>query len=237
MPVEILILIAVAAAIQASFQLSVSMLTVMSGHALGRRTAHMRLLNLLSSFYLGVLTLTMLSVSFAAVVLTNLTPNTPPLLWSALSGLMVGVGVAVWLFYYRYRTSGTVLWVPRPMASYLSKRAKATTIGPEAFGLGAVSVVGEFIFSATPALVVAALLTDLSPPLQLAALLAYSLVATLPLLIIIALVGSGHSLARIQRWRERNKRFLQFTAGTAMVVLGMYLYVSQVIAPLAAGSV
>jgi uncharacterized membrane protein (DUF485 family) len=32
-------------------------------------------------------------------------------------------------------------------------------------------------------------------------------------------------VARIQKWREHNKRFLQFAAGSALIVLGVYFYV------------
>jgi hypothetical protein len=43
------------------------------------------------------------------------------------------------------------------------------------------------------------------------------------------LIGSGHSLSRIQRWREANKHFLQFAAGAGLIVLGGYLYVNEVV--------
>ena len=235
MTLEIFILITTMAAIQASFQLSVSMMTVMSGHALSKKTANRRLLSLLSSFTLGAMTMIALVLSFVAVIYTNVVPEMTPALWSALSGLMAGIGVAVWLFYYRHKTAGTVLWIPRPMAKYLSDRAKATKITPEAYGLGLVSVVAEIVFSVAPILVTAALLINLDTPVQLAGLLLYTVLASLPLFVIVVLLGSGHSLARIQRWREQNKRFLQFIAGSALIVVGVYLYVTMVVSPLSMG--
>jgi hypothetical protein len=44
------------------------------------------------------------------------------------------------------------------------------------------------------------------------------------------LIGSGHRLSEIQKWRETNKRFLQFSAGGALVVLGFFVYVCKILA-------
>ena len=44
------------------------------------------------------------------------------------------------------------------------------------------------------------------------------------------LIGGGHKLSRIQKWREDNKRFMQFAAGSALLVLGFYMYVNEVVA-------
>lgn len=228
---EIGAIILLAAAIHASFQLSVSMLTVMSGHALGRKKAHKRVLSMISGFVLGSMTMIALTVSFFALLIQNLAPNgLPSLVWAALSGLTIGVGIAVWAFYYKRRDNGTVLWVPRQMARYLSGRARATKLAPEAFGLGLSSIVGELLFGIAPMLVTAALLAELSTPLQLAGLVLYTVVVSLPLFVITLVVGGGRTLARVQYWRERNKRFLQFAAGSALVILGGYIYVDVILA-------
>lgn len=228
---EIGAIILLAATIHASFQLSVSMLTVMSGHALGKKRAHKRVLSLISGFVLGSITMIALTVSFLALLIQNLYPNgLPPLAWAGISGLMIGVGVAVWAFYYKRRDNGTVLWVPRQMARYLSGRARATKLAPEAFGLGLSSVIGELLFGLAPMLAAAALLSGLNTPLQLAGLATYTVVATLPLVIITLVVGGGRTLARVQYWRERNKRFLQFAAGSALIILGGYIYVDMILA-------
>lgn len=227
---EIGAIILLAAAVHASFGLSISMLTVMSGHALGKRTAARRVLRLSSAFALGVMTMIMLMVSLLALVVANFLPKeTPQIIWSGVCGLMVGLGVAVWAFYYRHREQGTVLWLPRSLAGYLSVRSRATKQPAEAFGLGLSSVFAELLFTAAPMLLTALLLVRLDAPLQIVGLIGYSLLASLPLFIITMLVGGGHSLSKIQRWREQNKRFLQFAAGSALIILGMMLYVDTVL--------
>lgn len=229
-------IIALAGLVHASFQLSVSMMTMMSGHALGKRTAHARVMRLMAGFILGVMTMVALGVSFLALVTSNLAPEGWPVMaWAGVSGLMIGVGAAVWLVYYRRRAAGTVLWVPREFAAYLAGRARATKLAPEAYGLGLASVIAELIFGLAPMLVTALLLVPLEAPWQLAGLAMYTLIISLPLHIIAVLVGGGRSLARIQRWREQHKRFIQFAAGSAMIVLGVYLYVDIVMTALVTG--
>jgi hypothetical protein len=53
--------------------------------------------------------------------------------------------------------------------------------------------------------------------------------------LVAALIGGGHSLGQIQRWREANKGFLQFIAGSGLIVLGFYMYVNQVGGSMIAG--
>lgn len=224
-----LAIIAFAALIHASFQLSVSMLTLLSGHAIGSKTAHSKLLRLTNGFLLGVGVMTMLIISFIAFVFQHLFGDTIPLVaWAISCGLLLGLGVAVWAFYYR-REKGTSLWLPRGIARYLSDRTKATKRSAEAFGLGLSSVIGELIFIFAPMVISALVLVRLEPIWQLAGIGLYTIISLLSLLIVNALVGSGHKLSRIQKWREANKRFLQFSAGSGLLILGFYVYVDQVL--------
>ena len=63
-----LAIIAFAALIHASFQLSVSVLTLLSGHAIGNKAAHAKLLRLSSGFLFGVGVMTVLLLTFTAFV-------------------------------------------------------------------------------------------------------------------------------------------------------------------------
>ena len=219
-----------AALIHASFQLSVSMLTLLSGHAIGNKAAHAKLLRLTNAFSLGVAIMTILLLSFIAYVFQQTMNGTvPPVAWASGAGLMMGLGIAVWAFYYR-RHAGTSLWIPRGMARYLSDRTKSTKSSAEAFSLGLTSVIGELIFIFAPIAVSALAMLQLEPTLQLAAVIMYTIISLLSLLIVNGLIGSGHKLSTIQKWRESNKRFLQFAAGSGLLVLGVYVYVEKVIA-------
>ena len=221
-------IIAFAALIHASFQLSVSVLTLLSGHAIGAKTKHTKLLRLTGGFVLGVTVMTMLLLTFSAFLLQHFFGNHVPLLaWAVCCGLLLGLGVAVWAFYYR-KEKGTSLWLPRGFARYLSDRTKATKQSTEAFSLGLSSVIAELLFIIAPILISALVLITLEPLWQLAGIALYTFVSLFSLLVVNALIGSGHKLSHIQKWREENKRFLQFIAGSCLVVLGFYVYVDQV---------
>lgn len=222
-------IIAFAALIHASFQLSVSMLTLLGSHAIGKKTKHTKLLRLTNGFFFGVAVMTMLSLSFVALIFQDSFGSKVPLVvWAAGCGLLLGLGIAVWAFYYR-REEGTTLWIPRGFARYLSDRTKATSHAAEAFGLGLSSVLGELIFIVAPLVVTALILVKLPPLWQLIGILTYTIISLLPLAIVNGLIGSGHKISGIQKWREDNKRFMQFVAGGGLLVLGFYVYVDQVV--------
>lgn len=224
-------IIGLAALIHASFQLSVSMVTLLSGHSLGSKARSNHTMALVGAFFAGVVVMTMLSVSFLAYLGEQLFRHgVPQLVWSVVAGLSMGLGVAVWAFYYRRGKSGTSLWLPRTMARFLSERTKATANTAESFSLGIASVVAEGIFIVAPASAAALAMIHLPAPLQLTGMVLYTAIASLGILLVIMLIGSGHKLSHIQRWREENKRFLQFAAGSALLVLGFYVYVNEVVA-------
>jgi hypothetical protein len=224
-----LAIVAFAALIHASFQLSVSVLTLLSGHAIGSSTAHHKLLRLTGGFVLGVGVMTMLVVAFLAFVFQHTFGHHVPLvMWSVSAGLLLGLGVAVWAFYYR-REKGTSLWLPRGIARYLTERTKATTRSAEAFGLGLSSVIAELLFVVAPMVIAALVLVQLPPLWQLIGVALYTIISLLSIVIVYGFIGSGHKLSQIQEWREHNKRFLQFAAGSGLLVLGVYLYVDRVV--------
>ena len=228
--IESLAIIAFAALIHASFQLSVSMLTLLSGHAIGSKTAHTKLLRLTNAFTFGVAIMTMLLLSFFALMAQYaFHAPVPTIAWVGSCGLLFCLGLAVWIFYY-LREAGTSLWVPRNFARYLSDRTKATKQSAEALSLGMTSVFAELLFIFTPLAVSALVLVELTPSYQLLGIFIYILISLAPLLLVNGLIGSGHKLSRIQKWRETNKRFLQFSAGAGLLILGFYLYIDKVVA-------
>ena len=225
-----LAVIALAALIHASFQLSVSVLTLMSSHAIGARTRHLKLMRLMTGYTAGAATMTILLITLPAFLLTHFYGEyTPLVIWSIACGSLVGIGISVWRFYY-CKGRGTTLWLPRSMARFLQDRSKATKRSAEAFSLGLSALISELIFIAGPLLIATLALVHLSPVWQLVGIALYTSISLLPLLIVSALVGGGHKLSTIQKWREDNKRFLQFASGTGLLVLSAYVYVDQIMA-------
>jgi len=223
--------IALAALIHASFQLGVSMVTLLSGHAIGKKLAAKRTLRLVGAFFAGTLIMTALIISTLSYVASVAFGHTAtPMAWGTLAFAMIIIGLVVWVCYYR-RGPGTLLWVPRGLAKLLSKRIHTTQMSAEAFSLGAASVFTELLFIITPAVAAAFAIISLPTNLQLIGALAYVLIASLSVLFVVAFIGSGHNISRLQRWRETNKRFLQFTGGSALIVLAFFLYINLVVTP------
>ena len=228
-----LAIVTLAALIHASFQLSVSVLTLLSGHAIGAKHSHARVLQLTSSYVAGVGVMTVLALSFISLLFLHFFGHEAPLyVWAITCGLLIGVGLAVWFFYYR-REKGTSLWIPRSFARHLSDRSKATTSSAEAFSLGLTSVMSELLFIATPMIISALVLIQLPGAWQLIGIAIYSVISLLTLFSVWALISSGHRLSAIQKWREDNKHFLQFAAGGALAVLGFFVYVCKILSDVA----
>ena len=226
-----LAIVGFAALIHASFQLSVSVLTLLSGHAIGAKKSRARVLRLTTSYTTGAGVMTLLILSFTSLFFLHAFGTQVPLVvWAIVCGLVFGIGIAVWLFYYRRGTEGTELWIPRAFAKFLTDRSKKTHQGAEAFSLGLTSVIAELIFIIPTVAIAALVLLELPNVWQLVGIAIYTVISLIGLFIVWSLIGSGQSLARIQKWRAENKRFLQFSAGSALIVLGFFVYVSKILA-------
>lgn len=218
--------------IHASFQLSVSMLTLLSGHSLGSKTAHRRVMALLNHFISGVFIITTtltatLAYYFWLIIQGSIT--TEKLFATIVTAILASVGVATLVFYYR-KGNGTSLWLPRDLAHFLTKRTKSTKSVAEAFSLGMASVISEMVFIIAPMTAAAlAIVTLPNQWLQLIGVTTYVIVSLISLLIVFTLVGGGHRISSIQAWREKNKRFLQFASGCSLLILAGYIFVDRLI--------
>lgn len=225
-----LYIVAFAGLLHASFQLGVGLLTLLSGHSLGSRRSFSRLMQLNIAYVCGAgLVTVLLFAGLAYIALLTITDMLPAA-WLVVSFLNIAIGGNVIAFYYRRRT-GTGLWIPRSMAEYLQNRTKKTKHSAEAFTLGAGSVLAEIPFLVGPLSI--AILTLLSQTgtigLHLTSLAIYCLISLLPLIAIVALIGAGHKISTIQHWREENKLFLQYCAGSGLIILGVYVLVDRVL--------
>jgi hypothetical protein len=218
-------LLAVTAALfaHASFQLGISVLTLLSSHAIGAGKRHTQVFRLDTGYTLGAIVMTAGLLALLVMKIQVIVGQITSLHWAIVSGLLGGAGLAVLLFYYR-RNRGTQLWLPRGFVEFASSRAKKTRNGFEAFAIGATMVIAELPFVIAPLLLAALLFQDLPADSQLWAIVGYSVVACLPLLVMTVLISSGHKISSVQRWRETNKTFLQWTSGLVLILLGIYIY-------------
>ncbi len=217
-----------AALLHASFQLSTSLLTLLSGHSLGERRSKARLITLNAAYTIGTIIISTLMLATFGYIATFIPNSGYDTAWTVVALLNVIIGVLVMLFYFR-KGKGTQLWIPRSMAEYLSERTKKTHHSAEAFALGMVAVISELPFLIGPLSLAALLLAQQQPFSQLSGFILYIALSILPLVLVAVVATKDRKITPIQRWREDNKRFLQYVAGSGLVVLGGYAFVFQVV--------
>jgi len=219
------LLIVLAVLVHASFQTAVSVLTLLSGHSFKTKQSQAKLLRLSIAYCIGAFVMTTACVITAQAAMRALVSVTSfSLVWGLLGILVALTGVAILSAYYR-KQKGTVLWLPRSIAVYLLERAQKTKNSIESTALGGMTVIAELPFSAALFLVIGALTFNYEPTTALLYAIGYGLLVTSPLLIITSLIGGGHKISQIQRWREQNKLFLQYSSGLGMLVITIYLFV------------
>lgn len=222
-----LLLVVGALFVHACYQLSVSVLTHFSSHSLSRQVSDKRLLVLGLSYSLGAIVMTALTITGIATLASQVNGTDDSRLFAAtVVGIAPMIGLVTMLRYYR-RGQGTRLWLPRSITTYLLKRSKKTKSAIEAMMLGAATVIGELPFLVGPILFIAFMVSKTPVHTWLGWSGLYSFLAYTPLLFVTMYITSGHSIARVQKWREENKAFLQWTSGLALILLTIYLTVLQ----------
>lgn len=223
----LLIVLIGAVFVHVCFQLSVSVLTLLSSHTIGRRLPNTRLLSLSFWYILGVgsmvglLALSAISAerlllahdrTFAVIVSFTVAPL---------------IALLTILFYYR-RGRGTRLWLPRPAAEYITERAKKTRSSVEAFALGATTALTELPFAIAPLAMVGFVTQGIASERWLALSVLYALAVCAPLAFVAFYISSGHAVSSVQRWREQSKDYLKWTSAIALILLTVYVAVLQI---------
>ena len=214
--------------VHATFQLGISVLTLLSGHSLARQRSQSKTMRLDVGYILGSWLMNCLLLFCLLQLIQPIARAEETWVWVLVAIATSVVSIAVMLAYYR-RGRGTMLWIPRPFASYLVLRARKTRNSVEAAALGMMTVLAELPFTLVIMVVIALLggYLDLYEQFILAAV--YALLVSLPLVLIIIMLGGGHRLSDVQRWRESNKTFMQYSAGLGMLAIAFYVIVFRLL--------
>lgn len=222
----VLLILLGAVFVHACFQLSVSVLTLLSSHSIGRRLPNNRLFNLNFWYILGVGSM-VAALQLAAIALHRQAMTEDSTLTTAVTfGIIPFIALLIVLFYYR-RGRGTQLWLPRPAAEYITTRAKKTGSSVEAFALGMTTAVVELPFALAPLAIVAFGFQGFAAERWLSLSVGYALAVCTPLIFVAFYLSSGHKVSAVQRWREDAKGYLKWTSAVALVLLTVYLTVLQ----------
>jgi hypothetical protein len=212
--------------VHACFQLSVSVLTLLSSHTIGRRLPNGRLLNLNFWYILGVIVMiALLQLGTMTVLRWGMAHNVALATTLTLSIIPIVALLTVAVYYRRGR--GTQLWLPRPAAEYITTRAKRTKSSVEAFSLGMTTAVAELPFALAPLAIVAFAFQGFAAEHWLRLSLGYGLAVGAPLIFVAFYLSSGHKISSVQLWRENAKDFLKWTSAGTLLLLLIFLTVLQ----------
>jgi amino acid transporter len=213
--------------VHACFQLSVSVLTLLSSHTIGRRLSNSRLLNLNFWYILGVIVMISL-LQLGAIAIHRWAAAHDNMLATIVTFSVIPlVALLMALFYYR-TGRGTQLWLPRPAAEYITARAKRTKSSVEAFTLGMTTAITELPFALAPLAIVAFAFQGFAAEYWLRLAVGYALAVGAPLIFVALYISSGHKISSVQRWRENAKDFLRWTSAATLLLLTVYVAVLQI---------
>ena len=220
--------IVLAALAHATLQMNLGSLLLLYHESLGKHIKK-RTKFLVSNYIFGVFFLVLTSLAATAYfVFLFFGANLSTICLVVLAVVLVALTLCIWLFYYRTGRS-TELWLPKPVAQYIMKRAKQTDSNIEAFALGLLASFAEAPFFIVLMLITADSLLKLSMPLQIAMLILYTVIALLPLVILRLAVRHGKTVVEIQKWRLNNKNFLKALSGTLFITLAIFLLAFRII--------
>lgn len=217
-----------AAVVHASLQLQLGALLLLYHASLGKHVRK-KTKTIVSSYIAGIGTLIFLAVAATCFVFDRyFGKSLYPEEIVIVIAMLIALAIVMWGFYYR-RGKTTELWLPRSVARYIDKRAKATESNTEAFSLGVLTSLAEMPFTLVLFIVAANSILRLEPLWQLIAVVIYTIIAILPPVILRLAVRRGESITNIQRWRVKNKTFLRIISGVGFLILGIFLFAFELL--------
>ena len=218
-----------AAVIHATLQLELGALLLLYHASIGKHVRK-KTKYLVSNYIAGIGSLVFLSLSTVAFIFDRYFGDALyPEELMIIVGMLVALAIAAWFFYYR-RGRTTELWLPRSVARFIDRRAKATNSNTEAYALGLLTSLAEMPFTLVLFVVAANSLLQLPALHQLIALVLYTVIAILPSIIMRLAIRKGQTVVDIQRWRVKHKTFFRLLTGIGFLALAFFLFSFEVLA-------
>ncbi len=214
--------IALAGLTQASLQLSFGALILLYHSSMGRhRRAKTRFL---ARYYIwGVTAVSFLLICTCAFLISNLAGGALPVaVLAVLVGILLAISFVMWALYFR-AGKGTELWLPRSVSRYISRRAKHANDNIESFSLGMLSSIAEIPLSIVLGVVAANAMLAMSAEWQILAAIFYAALSIAPLIYLKITIKTGRNALEIQKWRQKNKKFLKNIASSSFITLALFV--------------
>ena len=214
--------IALAGLTQASLQLSFGALILLYHSSMGRHRRR-KTRFLAKSYIWGVGTLSFLLICSLAFLINNVVGSalSVPMLLIVV-GILCAVALVMWGLYFR-SGKGTELWLPRNLSRYVSCRVKNVNDNLDAFSLGMLSNFLELPLSLVLCLVAANAMLAMQAKWQILAALLFAVLSITPLLYLKISIKTGRNALEVQKWRQKNKKFIKNIASSSFLTLALFM--------------
>lgn len=208
---------------QASLQLGLGGLVSLYHSSLGK---HRRVKTrfLARHYIIGASAITFLMVCTFCFLIANLFHGSLSAEWLVVCiGIFAASGSVMYLLYYRQGKKTTELWLPKAFTRFIQRKARNTNDDVEAFSLGLLSAFAEMPLSIAIYFVVANCILHMSSSLQIVAVVAYTVLTAIPLIVLKFRIKTGRNAVEAQKWRIHNKAFSKIFSGSAFMLLAMFV--------------
>lgn len=224
-----LIIVVIAALIQAFLQLTPGTFSLFYHYALGKNSTKVAD-DFSLSFILGVevflTTIWLIIYSLIFFIFCNQPSFCSEVFLWITAGIFVAEAFAFFFFYFRKGRSSSALFIPRQIARNINARAEKIKTRSDAFTLGFATGSLELIFTLPLYIISIVELMRISAFPRIIAIIFYIIIATLPLFSIRNLYRTGHNLAEITRSRIRAKTFLRLSISLGFLLLAFIIITS-----------
>ena len=224
-----LFIVILAGVVHAMLQLGISALLLLYHASLGKDIKK-KTRELTLNFILGFSLFTGLAVSSICFFILVIFGGAMPVVGMIILAIaLIVMASFVWLVYYRRKSSGTELWIPRSFARFVSARAQKTTDNVESFSLGMLIACAEVPFAAMLMITAGNSIVNMPQSLQIISVLVYVILAAAPMWICQLSVRYGDTIVDVQKWRVRNKEFFKVMGGVGFITLAIFILAFEVL--------
>lgn len=216
----------------ASLNLSLNSLTLMSGRALSHQVAARKLQKLITNFWLGNLAAFFLTLASLILIISQsnlvlsyydhflVQLNT----WSLVLILLISQ-ILIMAFLKILQSTSINPWTPSAVRDFMRQRCLKTDSSVEALSLGITSVLLNLGLMLLPLTILS--LDFLSQRLRLYPIIGFSLLISLPHLLIKFLISRRIKISQINRFLIEKANFLQVLSFLSLLVLGIMIIIYQ----------
>ena len=220
--------------IQAFLQLTPSVFTIFYHYALGK-TSKKKADDQSLSFILGVEIFIAITFLITYIIIAFFIAEKDFMnsifLW-ILSGIFFAEGIFILCCYFKNgkkSKSTTKLFIPRSIAKSFIFRVEHTKNRSDTIALGFITAASELLFTLPLFIISSIQIFKLSRNSGFIFIIAYIIIATLPLFAIRTAYRTDHNFAEIQRFRVKRKLFFRLILSLGFIAISILTFISGVI--------